>query len=208
MTARPEAGFTLIEALVSLALGAVVMMSVLTAVKLAGSTASRLAASAATDEALSRFGDLLAGDAAHALALPVTAGGKVFEGSAQAARFAMLPRPRPGETDPDPVFVTYRLGGGTAGHVDRSETPFGQAETDAVAVWEPLQPLAFRYLDARGKWLDRWADPNAMPRALGLVVGPDRSARPALAGSFLPLIALVCTDGASGCADATTGATP
>lgn len=203
MNARPEAGFTLIEALVSLALGAVVLVSVLTAVRLAGSTASRLADSAAADEAISRFGDLLTGDAAHSIALPVSPDGWVFEGTTQVVRFAILPRPLPGETDQDPAFVTYRLSGGASGIVKRSETPFGQAEANAIPVWEPLQPLAFRYLDGRGKWLDRWDSPSRMPRALGLTVGTNRSARPILAASFFPLLALFCTEDTSDCADGT-----
>lgn len=199
MTAKPESGFTLIEALVALALGAVIMAAILTTVRLASNTATRLATAAETDETLSRLGDLMAGDAAHALALPVTTDGLVFAGDPQSARFAMLPRPRPDSVDPEPVIVTYRVRTGTPTRLTRSETRLGEAEGTALPVWDVPQAIALRYLDSGGKWQSRWMDDSAPPRALGLVIGSDNSARPAMAAAFLPLLPLACADGAEGC---------
>ncbi len=203
MNIRSEHGFTLIEALVALALGAVVMTAVLTMVKLGSATAARLAKAADTDEAVARMGDLLAGDAAHALAIAVTPDGLVFSGDAQSVRFAMLPRPRPDSVDPDPVIVAYHVMGGTYARISRSETALGQTEGKVMPVWDVAQPVALRYLDERGKWQSRWSDTEVFPRALGFVVGSDKSARPVIAGAFLPLVSPECV--AAGAEDCPAG---
>jgi prepilin-type N-terminal cleavage/methylation domain-containing protein len=201
--AAPEAGFSLIEALVALALGAVVMAAVLGTVRTGADLATRFVRSGQQDEALSRLADLITGDVQHAIGLSVTHDGALLLGDGQSLRFAMLPRPQIGDSDPEPVLITYRVATGTPMRLTRSEAPLDKGQPRVATVWEIDRPLRFVYLDGRNRWQSQWRTPAIAPRAVGLAVGAGQGDAPQIAAAFLPLLPIACAGGAtsaSGCA--------
>lgn len=210
---RDEAGFTLIEALVALALGVAVVAVVLATLHLAAGGARRALEVAAQTEAFERAGALLAGDARHALLMPQAL---AFRGAPLQVRFAALPR-----FGGAPVALSYDLrpvAGGLT-RLTRSEAPllaqgpgaFGAAQP----VWLADGPWEFRFLDARGTWVRAWTGGGAaggtgaergagtgpdLPRAFGLVaLSAPQTVE--LVAEFPPLMAPDCARGPGpGCA--------
>lgn len=195
MRRTPEAGFTLLEALVALLLGAVVAGAVLVAVQTGGRALARAEHSLSEAEAFSRAGTLLAGDAGHARRMAVDAQGHVFVGRGDRMTFAALPRPDPaaagGLAEQRPVLVHFRLvtmaDGGR--QLLRLETAVGVWDTAARAaargglpIWAAPGAVDFAFLDARGDWLRDWSGQDGMPRAFGLQ-GPG-DVRPRLVAEF------------------------
>lgn len=200
MRARPdEEGFTLIEALVALALGVAVVAVVLSTLRIAAGMAARAVASAAEVDGFARAGALLAGEARHALAWRDAQGKPVFAGQPQDLRFAALSRGGLG-----PVVVRLTLvPGGDGSDLIRAEAPVlasgapgpfaaGQGIWHAPGAWQ------FRYLDAKRQWRRDWQGPD-LPRAFGLVA-LNAPQTVELAASFPALIAADCATGpGSGC---------
>jgi hypothetical protein len=199
MTQDREAGFTLIEALVALALGVSVVMVVLSTVRIAAVSA-RLAAQSQSDaEAFSRAGALLAGDAVHAVKLRVQGKDLFFTGQEREVVFAALPRP--GDPPHDPVALRYTLRDADGGmDLLRATAPLldsGKAGIfgPGVAVWHGAQRAEFRYLGAAGDWDRGWSDPAALPRAFGIAAL--NGSRPQLIAQFPDLIEADCAQGPS-----------
>lgn len=190
-----EAGFSLIEALVALALGAVVMATVLTTVKTGADMATRLVRSGQQDDALSQVADLLTGDVQHALGLALTADGALVIGDGQSLRFAMLPRPQMDAPDAGPVIVTYRVEPGPPSHLTRVETPVQAGQAVTATVWDSDRPMQFVYLDGRSHWQSQWRTPALPPRAIGLAIGSGQNESPQIAAAFLPLLPIGCAAG-------------
>lgn len=163
-----EDGFTLIEALVALALGVAVVAVVLSTLRIASGGAARSVAVAAEVESFARAGALLAGDARHALALRDARGAAIFAGQPQSLTFVALPRSGAG-----PVMLRFVLvPGGDGSDLIRAEAavlatgdpgPFGAG----LAIWHGPGAWEFRYLDAKGQWRRDWSGPQ-MPQAFGL----------------------------------------
>lgn len=166
----PEAGFTLIEALVALALGLAVVVVVLSTLHIASNGAARAVAAASQAESFARTGSILAGDAQHGLRVRDAAGAVLFDGQAHSLTFPYMARFSLGT----PALLQYDLvpaQGGT--DLMRAEAvllaqaatgPLGQAQPiwHAPGLWE------FRYLDTDGTWQRDWSGPD-LPRAFGLV---------------------------------------
>ena len=208
-TARSEAGFTLVEALVALLLGAMVVSVVLSTVKIGAAAARRAEAAGQGADAFARAGAIIAGDALHARSLAAPEG-PLFTGGPRAVTFAAAPRPAPGDGPfpAAPVLLRYDL----RHDPDGSTLLRAQAPLDAdnrpgafaapVTLWRAVGPAEFRYLDAQGRWRPQW-DParqaRAMPRAIAVVTQGD-GALPRLVGLIPDLVEPACALGpGAGC---------
>lgn len=199
-----EDGFTLIEALVALALGVMVVAVVLSTVKTAALAASRSRAAVSDAEGFARAGTILAGDALHALRWTGDDGNLFFEGGPTVVTFAQTPRPagRAKGLPRPPVALRYELrpeAGGTglwrAEAVLQPDRGAGQF-AEAVAIWHSgAAGEEFRYLDPAGQWLRNWTDAAALPRAFGLA-DPVQGQPPQLVAAFPDLIDADCATGA------------
>ena len=163
-----EAGFTLIEALVALALGVSVVAVVLSTLHIASNGATRAVSVAAEAEGFARAGAVLAGDARHSLLLRDGRGDVVFHGTPQNVTFPAVARFGGG-----PVVLKFDLRPAVAStDLTRSEAvwlaegpgPMGLGQN----VWHGPGPWEFRYLDDKGAWLREWTA-KGLPRAFGLV---------------------------------------
>jgi len=169
-THDPEAGFTLIEALVALALGVAVVVVVLSTLHIASNGAARVVAAAEQAEAFARTGAILAGDAQHGLLVRTASGAVLFDGQAQSLTFPAMAR----FTTGTPSALRFALMPAQDG------TDLTRAEAVLLAkgatgpwsapqpIWHAAGPWEFRYLDAAGTWARQWAAPD-LPRAFGLV---------------------------------------
>jgi prepilin-type N-terminal cleavage/methylation domain-containing protein len=204
MTARPtckrlvgEDGFTLIEALVALALGALVVTLTLSAVQVAGSVLKGLHSRITAAESLARTGAILAQDTLHALRWRDTSGNLIFLGTADAAIFAQSARPTAPWRGASLVRLSVerdRVGGIS---LYRSEAPLdaagpGQWQAPVLLRRAP-DIVGLRYLDADGRWQFDWSE-TGMPRAIAVALAPE-GAIPALVAEFPPLIEPDCALG-------------
>lgn len=198
-----EDGFTLIEALVALALGVMVVAVVLSTVKTAALAASRSRAAVSDAEGFARAGTILAGDALHALRWTGDDGALFFKGAPNSVIFAQTPRPT-GRADGlprPPVALRYELrpeaGGMGLWRAEAVLQPGGGAGqfAAAVAIWHSGAGEEFRYLDPAGQWLRNWTDTAALPRAFGLA-DPVQGQPPQLVAAFPDLIDADCATGA------------
>ena len=168
--ADPEAGSTLIEALVALSLGVAVVVVVLSTLHIASNGAARAVSAAAQAESFARAGAILAGDAQHGLRVRDGTGAVLFDGQAQSLNFPYMSRFTPGT----PALLRYALvpaQGGT--DLTRAEAVLlaqGAAGPFAAAqpIWHGAGLWEFRYLNAAGAWQRDWSDPDP-PHAFGLV---------------------------------------
>ena len=166
----PEAGFTLIEALVALALGMAVVVVVLSTLHIASNGAARAVSTAAQAESFARAGAILAGDAQHALRMRDGSGAVLFDGQAQSLSFAYMARFVAGT----PALLRYSLVS-AQGDTDVMRAEAVLLAQGAAGPFAPAQPIwhtkglwEFRYLDRAGIWQREWAEPDP-PRAFGLV---------------------------------------
>lgn len=192
-----EDGFTLIEALVALALGALVVTLTLSAVQVAGSVLKGLHTRIAAAESLARTGAILAEDTLHALRWRDASGKLIFLGTADAAIFAQSARPTTTWRGASLVRLSVeRDGAGRA--LYRSEAPLdaagpGQWQAPVLLRRAP-DIVGLRYLDADGRWRSEWSETGMMPRALAIALAPE-GALPALVAEFPPLIEPDCALG-------------
>ena len=184
-----EDGFTLTEALVALALGAVVIGAVLSTVRIAAKGAERARLVAADAESFARAGAILSGDAAHAVFIGDDEGRPRFEGDASRILLPEMPRPLAPEPLPSgPLEVTYQIApAGPDSVLTRSEG----AQT--VALWESPGRLEFRFLDAGGEWQRDWRDVHTLPRAFA-VTDPGEGT-PRLVAALPALLPMACATG-------------
>jgi type II secretory pathway pseudopilin PulG len=163
-----EDGFTLIEALVALALGVSVVAVVLSTLHVASNGATKAVSVAAEAEGFARAGSVLAGDARHGLLLRDGRGDVVFHGKPQKATFPAVSR-----SGLAPVVLEFDLRPAVDGtDLTRSEAvwltegpgPVGLGQ----AIWRGPGAWEFRYLDDKGAWLREWTA-QGLPRAFGLV---------------------------------------
>lgn len=166
----PEAGFTLIEALVALALGMAVVVVVLSTLRIASNGAARAVAVAEQVESFARTGAILAGDARHGLLVRTAAGAVLFDGQAQSVIFPYVAR----FTQSMPSVLRFSLVPAQGGSdLTRAEAVLlaqgatGPWSADQT-LWHAPGPWEFRYLDAAGTWQRAWSAPD-LPRAFGLV---------------------------------------
>lgn len=141
-----EEGFTLVETLVALALGAMVVAAVLSTVKVAANGARRAGEATASAEDLARAAAMLRGDADHAVYLADALGRASFIG--QAAAMDLPQRPRDGAA---PRVVQYRL------EPDAGDT---RLTRDGIEIWRAPGEMGFRYLAPSGQWQTDWALPG------------------------------------------------
>jgi type II secretory pathway pseudopilin PulG len=192
---EPEAGFTLIEALVALSLGVVVVVMVLSTLHIASNGAARAVAATSQAESFARTGAILAGDAQHGLLVRDGSGVVLFDGQTQSLSFPYMARFAVGT----PALLRYDLvtiQGGT--DLMRAEAvllaqgatgPFAPAQS----IWRAPGKWEFRYLTAAGTWLRDWSEPY-LPRAFGLVA-LDAPQAVELVASFPDLIEVDCALG-------------
>ncbi len=193
----PEAGFSLIEALVALALGALVVTLTLSTVQVAGAVLKGLQGRMATSESLARVGATLSQDALHALLWRDPAGKLVFQGNSQVAIFAQAARPTAPWRGASLVRLSVEQRGTAGAALYRSEAPLdsggpGQWQTPVLLRQGP-DVLGLRYLGLDGRWRPDWSGPG-MPRALAVALAPEGTF-PALVAEFPPLIEAECTLG-------------
>ena len=174
-----EEGFTLIETLVALALGAMVVGAVLSTVKVAASGARRAAEASASAEAMARAGAVLQGDADHALWQAAGGGRAVFLGDT--AEMVLPELPRDGGA---PGLVRYRLAAEAGG------TALMRDDGTELRLWGAPGALSFRFLAGDGAWRPAWTDPG-LPRAFALSDGSGI----VLATELPDLLPLACTRG-------------
>lgn len=196
MTPR-EAGFTLIESLVALALGAMVVSAVLSTVRVAAMGAKRATSANAEAEAFARAGTVLAGDADHALWLADGSGRPVFLGLSAAMDLPETPRPTASLPEP-PVLVAYRLEADATGtRLMRAEARLDQARAGAwgagVELWRADHRLEFRFLDSSGAWLAEWSAQDRLPRAFALT--DPAKGNPLLVAALPDLLPAACALG-------------
>lgn len=166
----PEAGFTLIEALVALALGMAVVVVVLSTLRIASNGAARAVAVAEQVESFARTGAILAGDAQHGLLVRTAAGAVLFDGQAQSVIFPYVAR----FTQSMPSVLRFSLvpaqGGSDLTRAEAVLLAQGAAGPFAAAqpIWHGAGLWEFRYLNAAGAWQRDWSDPDP-PHAFGLV---------------------------------------
>lgn len=201
MTVRPtckdvdgEDGFTLIEALVALTMGALVVTLTLSAVQVAGSALKGLHSRIAAAESLARVGAILAQDTLHALRWHDASGKLNFLGKADEAIFAQSARPTAPWRGASLVRLSVERDGATGAALYRSEAPLdatgpGQWQAPILLRRAP-DVMGLRYLDADGHWQSDWSD-TGMPRALAVALAPE-GAFPALVAEFPPLIEPDC----------------
>ena len=192
-----EDGFTLIEALVALALGALVVTLTLSAVQVAGSVLKGLHSRITAAEALARTGAILAQDTLHALRWRDASGNLIFLGMADVAVFAQSARPTAQWRGASLVRLSVERNGAGERVLYRSEAPLdatgpGQWQAPVLLRRAP-DVLGLRYLDAEGSWHSDWAG-TGMPMALAVALSPE-GALPALVAEFPPLIEPDCAQG-------------
>jgi type II secretory pathway pseudopilin PulG len=196
-----EAGFTLIEALVALALGAMVVGVVLSTVKTGALSAARARSAGDTAEAFARAGSVLAGDALHALRVRTTQGG-LFSGGPRIVTFAQTPRPLASRNafPSAPIMLRYELRPGDTGFaLWRAEATLSRdgeigSFGEALLIWQSEGPAEFRYLADSTHWVSRWQSSDTMPRAFGIAT-PHDNALPRLVAEFPDLIEPTCAAG-------------
>lgn len=170
MTEVDEAGFTLIEALVALALGVAVVAVVLSTLHIASTGATRAVTVAAEAEAFARAGSVLAGDAQHGLLVRDASGAAQFQGHPRSLTFPAMARFHPGER----IILRFDLSADGAGsdlmrteQVLLAQGASGPA-TAPQPIWRGAGVWEFRYLGPDGSWLREWTQLDP-PRAFGLV---------------------------------------
>ena len=165
-----EGGFTLTEALVTLALGMSVVSAGLTTLKSASNGAAKAAFLANEVETFAEAGLILEGDALHAQRLRDVNSRLVFLGTAQVLIFPSLPRFAAGRLE----LLRFELRpSGTGIDLIRSAAvllssgengPFGTSQV----IWHGVDRWEFRYLDTSGTWQRQWTAAT-MPHAFGVV---------------------------------------
>jgi type II secretory pathway component PulJ len=165
-----EGGFTLIEALVALALGVSVVAVVLSTLRIASNGATRAVAVAAEAETFARAGAVLVGDAMHALKLRNARGTAIFTGQPLQVSFPATPR----FVRAVPLIVRYDLRPAVNGtDLVRSEAALlaeglpGPA-SPGQTIWHGAGQWELRYLDDKSAWRRDWSLAD-LPRAFGLV---------------------------------------
>lgn len=163
-----EDGFTLIEALVALALGVSVVAVVLSTLHVASNGAAKAVSVAAEAEGFARAGVVLAGDARHGLLMRDGRGAVIFHGQPQSVIF-----PSAARSGGTPVVLEFDLRPAVAGtDLTRAEAvmlaeapgPMGLGQP----IWRGPGAWEFRYLDDKGAWLREWTA-QGLPRAFGLI---------------------------------------
>jgi type II secretory pathway pseudopilin PulG len=196
-----EAGFTLIEALVSLVLGAMVAMLVLSTVKIGTRSLTGIQDKLAQAEALARVGAVLSQDAMHARLLRTDDGAIVFSGSESDVTFPQAARPTAAWGGVSLVRLSLRRDGSQGVTLWRAEAPYGANGTGPwsapVPMWKAEGIGGFRFLNDRGKWLRGWPK-GGIPRAFGLAIagqGSGFDAIPRLVAAFPDLAEPDCATG-------------
>ncbi len=163
-----EDGFTLIEALVALALGVSVVAVVLSTLHIASNGATKAVSVAAAAEGFARAGAVLSGDARHGLLLRDAKGNVFFHGQPQSVTFPAVARsggaPAVLKFDLRPAVDGTDLTRAKAVWLAGGPGPTGPGQ----AIWHGPGAWEFRYLDDKGAWLRAWTA-QGLPRAFGLV---------------------------------------
>lgn len=184
-----EDGFTLVEALVALVLGAAVLAAVLSTVKIAAKGAERARVASADAENFARAGAIMAGDAAHAVWIGDGEGRPRFLGQPDTVELPQMARPLvPMSMPKGPVSVVYHIVGQGAVTV-LTRTEGGRP----VALWHTPGRLEFRFLDAKGAWQRGWEDTQALPRAFA--VADPGEGTPRLVAEIPALLPMACAAG-------------
>ncbi len=194
-----ESGFTLIEALVALALGVFVVMVVLSTVRIASVSATRAARAQSETEAFSQAASVMDGDAQHAVKLRDTAGDVIFSGQPQDVMFPAISRDT---TAPDAVVALSYTLRSTSGGVDllRAEAPLLDSGKPGIfepafTLWHGNGRLEFRFLDNAGEWQSQWSVQSGLPKAFGIAA--PGGTEPQLVATFPDLIEAACSLGPS-----------
>ncbi len=192
-----EKGFTLIEALVALALGALVVSLTLSAVQMSGFVLKGFHSRMAATESLTRTGAILAQDTLHALRWHDASGNLIFLGKADSAIFVQSARPTSPWRGASLVRLSVEHDRAGAASLYRSEAPIdvaGPGEWQApVLLRHSPDVLGLSYLNSDGHWQSDWNE-TGMPRALAIVLAPEQ-AIPALVAEFPALIEPDCAQG-------------
>ncbi len=163
-----EEGFTLIEALLALALGVSVVAVVLSTLHVASNGATKAVSVAAEAEGFARAGVVLAGDARHGLLMRDARGVVIFHGQPQSVTFPSVARfggaPAVLEFDLRPAVTGTDLTRAEAVMLAEGPGPMGPGQP----IWRGPGAWEFRYLDDKGAWLREWTAQD-LPRAFGLV---------------------------------------
>lgn len=180
MQPRPsEAGFTLVELLVALAIFSLISVAGVTLLRSGSDTQIAVKARLEQYSRANRLSNALESDLAQAVARPVrdTAGADVpafsqEEGGTQGALFGFV---RAGWSNFDEApraglqRVVYALDGKALKRVSWPMLDGAQAEEAAMLV-DNVSAATVRFRDDRGEWREDWTatDANALPRAVEL----------------------------------------
>ncbi|MFA5950917.1 MAG: prepilin-type N-terminal cleavage/methylation domain-containing protein [Hyphomicrobium sp.] len=179
---KSDAGFTLVEVLVALAISAMLMATLGTALKVVSDGSAR------SSRLIDRLDMMSRGLAAvqHDLsgmerAVIIEQGNPrlLFEGSSNHVQFVSIEPAQP--THPGSYLISYSVRQqGTVGQLVRSRSIFeyqpptrdaGPSESDEVVVLEGAYRYAFSFEDqATGQWLEQWTDASALPSLIRLDV--------------------------------------
>lgn len=189
-----EDGFTLIEALVSLALGALVVTLTLTSVQMAGSALKAMNDRMAGAEALARTGAILAQDTLHALRWSDASGKELFRGTPDQATFVQSARPTAQWQGASLVQLSIERAGKDDISLYRREAPLDENGSGQwlapVLLRHASDVVGLRYLDAEGRWHSNWSGAG-LPIALAIALAPEGPI-PALVAEFPDLIERDC----------------
>ena len=177
----PEAGVTLLEVLVSLALAAMIFSIVLTSVRTGLASYRGQLAAAEREDTLDRGLAVLAADISRCRPLVnIQNRTYLFSGLADQMTCALAERPQAG--GPGLAFIRFVVasttgeGAAATSSLVRMRAPAAttfpvQADwRDAVSLLSGPFAITFRYVDPTGSVLTRWRDSQRMPAAVELSV--------------------------------------
>jgi prepilin-type N-terminal cleavage/methylation domain-containing protein len=209
----PQAGFTLIEVLIAIAIVAAIFGVMTTTIKLIGKGTERSRMQAAFQDMLMQGFDALTRDLAAIQRVPELRDKALlylFEGSAASLTYPLVEPPYPGQSGLYLVHLAVTKAKGKS-RLTRTRAPLlgalkGQqagAFGDEAVVLEGLFDIRFSYAEAAPReitWRDHWDDGQKLPSLIkvDLFDPVDRVHLP-------PLIVRLMIDGEPGCAKAGGG---
>jgi general secretion pathway protein J len=195
---RSDAGFTVIELIITLALMGFVLVAIGTAVRVISRGFDKGSALISEQEMLSRAAAVIRDDIARMQRHILRDDRRLsyaFRGEEGALRFVVVEPPYPSEPGPYAVAYATSVGGGV-GRLVRSRAPIGGSlfdidrldYKDAVTLIEGPFSVAFSFRDAKstsGAWSKVWLDRNSIPLLVQVQVRDLRSGQPAIPALFV-----------------------
>lgn len=210
--ATAPSGFTLVELLAALAVGAVVLAAIAALIRNVGLSFERGTRGVSDAERVLLAVDRLAADFASARFIarqddPATAAATLFSGQPDSVAFVTAGHVAAGTREDEFVFLSVERSGATSRLV-RRRAPFvgagaplaGVTPRDPVVMLEGQLELRFAYATGATppKWVDRWVNEAQLPRQVRLVAGERAGNAGVLSGAVFTIRA----DAPASCAQA------